>query len=318
MKSFALKSLSGLLALTALSLTAGCPSVKPDPSESQSATPAPVAQWKVPSAMPVGAEGEKIAYGKRLIAETPVLLGPAAAKPELRLAGNNLSCTNCHLANGTQANAMGFVGIAKRFPAYYAPLDREVTLSERVQACFERSLNGKKLPEPELEAYTAYLSWLSQEVPDGQIPPGTGLPELNPPTRAADLKKGKELYAYHCAACHGNQGEGAKIDDANPGKGYSFPPVWGKDSFSQGSNMARLLVATRYIRSNMPLGRPVLRPEEAYDIAGYMLSQPRPEYSGAGKDYPNPKTRPVDVPYGPYPDKLPASQHRLGPFPAGL
>lgn len=146
------------------------------------------------------------------------------------------------------------------------------------------------------------------------MPPGTGLPELTAPAQAADPSTGQKLYVYHCAACHGVKGQGLLQDEKNLAAGYTFPPVWGPDSFGEGSNMARLLIATRYIKANMPLGRPVLSEKEAYDIAAYMLKQQRPLWSQAGKDYPNPKTRPVDLPYGPYPDKAPVSQHRFGPF----
>ncbi|MGV3524757.1 MAG: c-type cytochrome [Candidatus Sericytochromatia bacterium] len=274
------------------------------------------ATWKWPSDMPAGPEGEAIRYGQELVAQTARYLGPEASDPSLRLAGNRLACTNCHLGKGTQANAAGFVGIAKRYPAYYAPLDRKISLEERISACFERSLNGKPLPDgKERQAFSAYLSWLSQEVPDGQTPPGSGLENIVLPARAADLNAGKKLYTYHCAACHGKQGEGVLSQAQNPGAGYTFPPVWGSDSYGEGSNLARLSVLARYIKGNMPLGRPVLSAAEAYDVAGYLNSQPRPAFPGAGQDYPNPATRPFDVPYGPYPDGSTPSAHRLGPLP---
>lgn len=276
----------------------------------------PKATWTWPEEIPAGPAGETIRYGQELVANTHRYLGPQASDPALRLAGNNLACRNCHLANGTQANAAGFVGIAKRFPAYYAPLDREVSLEERISACFERSLNGKSLPDgKERQAFTAYLEWLSQEIPKGQTPPGTGLAEISLPARAADLNAGKKLYTYHCAACHAANGSGVRANPQDPSAGYTFPPVWGPDSYGEGSNLARLGVLARYIKGNMPLGRPVLSAAEAYDLAGYLNSQPRPAYAGAGQDYPNPATRPFDVPYGPYPDGSPAQAHRLGPLP---
>lgn len=309
-----MKSCISLLALSAL--LAGCPPQQPESRTSSAPPPAPTANpWPVPGATPAGAAGEQIAYGKELIAHTSRYLGPEAKDPALRLAGNRLSCGNCHLELGTHQQAMGFVGLARRFPAYYAPLDRKISLSERIDACFERSLNGKPLPPQgrELQAMAAYVTWLSQDVP-AELQPSPGPDEVPLPARAARLGDGEKLYAYHCSACHGHQGEGVLIDDAHPGQGYTFPPLWGKDSFGLGSNMARQLIATRYIKANMPLGRPVLSSEQAYDIAAYLLSRPRPAFAGAGKDYPNPKTRPVDVPYGPYADTAPAGQHRLGPF----
>lgn len=321
MKSFAPSS---LLALWLLSVLAGCPHTE-ETSQTSSATPAAESSatavapspnpWPVPKRMPTGAEGELVAYGKELVEHTGLHLGPDAPDIKLRLAGNRLSCNNCHLDAGQRREAMGFVGVAQRFPADYAPLGRKITLAERIDACFERSLAGKPLPAEgrELKALVAYLTWLSQDVAAGQITqPG---PEaIEPPARAANPAAGAKLYAYHCAACHGNKGEGLREDEKKLSAGYTFPPLWGDDSFSNGSNMARQLVATRFIQANMPLGRPVLTTGDAYDIAAYMLSQPRPAYALAGKDYPDAKTRPVDLPYGPYPDKAPEARHRLGPY----
>ncbi len=271
-----------------------------------------VVEWRFPEQIPETPMGETIRYGRELIANTDQYLGPAAKDPALRLAGNQLSCKNCHLGKGTRANAIGFVGISHRYPAYYAPLDKAVTLAERINACFVRSLNGQDLPleGQEMTAMLAYLNWLSEEIPVGANLAEAGLPEIEIPARAADPKVGQELYTYHCAACHGEQGLGQK-EDGNQ-TGYVFPPLWGPDSYGSGSNMARQLIATRYIKANMPLGRPVLTTGQAYDIAAYMNTQKRPDF--VGEDYPNLSTKPVDVPYPPYKDQASAEQHLLGPF----
>src|SRR4051794_39235933 len=52
--------------------------------------------------LPPGQASELIAYGARLIAETPRHIGPEAGDPALRYAGNNLACTNCHMKAGLQ------------------------------------------------------------------------------------------------------------------------------------------------------------------------------------------------------------------------
>lgn len=271
-----------------------------------------VVAWRFPDQIPDTPAGESIRYGRELISKTATYLGPTASDPALRLAGNQLSCSNCHLGKGTRAHAAGFVGITHRYPAYYAPLDKAVTLAERINACFVRSLNGQDLPleGKEMTAMLAYFNWLSEEIPVSATLAESGLPKLDLPARAADLKIGQELYTYHCAACHGDQGLGQKEEGAQAG--YVFPPLWGPDSYGTGSNMARQIVATSYIKANMPLGRPVLTTGQAYDIAAYMNAQTRPVF--AGKDYPNLATKPVDVPYPPYNDQAPAEQHKLGPF----
>jgi thiosulfate dehydrogenase len=68
----------------------------------------------------------------------------------------------------------------------------------------------------------------------------------------------------------------------------------------------------------MPLGTrfdaPLLTDVEAYDVAGFMVSQKRPEKANLEKDFPIRLQKPIDTGYGPYADGFPAEQHRLGPF----
>jgi len=102
----------------------------------------------------------------------------------------------------------------------------------------------------------------------------------------------------------------------DPRRGYVFPPLWGDDSFNNGAGMARVLTAARFIKARMPFGRPDLTDDEAFDVAAYINSKPRPQMSISQleKDYPDRSTKPVDSPYGPYADPFPAEQHRFGPF----
>ena len=61
---------------------------------------------------------------------------------------------------------------------------------------------------------------------------------------------------------------------------YSIPPLWGDDSFNEAAGMAKLAYAAAYIRTNMPFGvrdqDPVLSVQQAWDVAAYMTSKPRP------------------------------------------
>jgi hypothetical protein len=70
--------------------------------------------------------------------------------------------------------------------------------------------------------------------------------------------------------------------------------------------------------SRGPLGTrfdaPVLTDEQAYDVAGYIVSQNRPEKANIERDFPIRLQKPIDAPYGPYADGFPAEQHRFGPF----
>jgi thiosulfate dehydrogenase len=82
--------------------------------------------------------------------------------------------------------------------------------------------------------------------------------------------------------------------------------------------MSRILTLAAYAMHNMPIGTaynaPVLRDEDAYDVAGFILTRQRPERQNLDRDFPNRLQKPIDTPYGPYADGLSAEQHRLGPF----
>ena len=191
------------------------------------------------------------------------------------------------------------------------------TLEERINGCMERSMNGRALPleSREMKAFSSYMRWLSTGVPDGAKLRGAGTLQIKEPDRAANPAHGAEVYAQACAACHGADGSGQR---AQTGLGYQFPPLWGRDSYNNGAGMSRLLTAAAYALHNMPLGTsfdsPFLTDEQAYDVAGYIVSQKRPEKANLDKDFPIRLQKPIDTPYGPYADGFSEEQHRLGPF----
>jgi thiosulfate dehydrogenase len=78
--------------------------------------------------------------------------------------------------------------------------------------------------------------------------------------------------------------------------------------------MHRVLTAARFIKARMPLGKPDLTDDEAFDVAAYINSMPRPEMANLTADYPDRSTKPVDTGYGPYADDFPVTQHQFGPF----
>jgi thiosulfate dehydrogenase len=190
-------------------------------------------------------------------------------------------------------------------------------VEERINGCMERSMNGRALPleSREMKAFSSYMRWLSTGVPDGAKLRGAGTLQIKEPDRAANPVRGAEVYAQVCAPCHGADGSGQR---AQNGLGYQFPPLWGRDSYNNGAGMSRLLTAAAYALHNMPLGTsfdvPFLTDEQAYDVAGYIVSQNRPEKGNLDKDFPIRLQKPIDTPYGPYADGFSAEQHRLGPF----
>ena len=64
----------------------------------------------------------------------------------------------------------------------------------------------------------------------------------------------------------------------------------------------------------MPLGKPDLTDDDAFHLAAFINSKPRPHMASLDRDYPDRATKPIDGPYGPYADDFPIEQHRWGPF----
>ena len=58
---------------------------------------------------------------------------------------------------------------------------------------------------------------------------------------------------------------------------------------------------------------PQLSDEEAWDVAAYVNSQPRPA-KDLSADWPDISKKPVDRPFGPCADTFPEQQHKYGPF----
>ena len=215
-------------------------------------------EYKIPdeSTIPNNQFGDLIKYGKELVVHTYKHIGPEVKDKNMRYAGNNLSCQSCHLDAGTKEYSAPFVGIYGNFPQYRPRENVIGSLSDRINGCMERSMNGKPLPNSskEMKAMEAYIYWLSQGVPVGAKVQGIGLAEVNRKmiqTTKADPVKGKAVYDVHCASCHGGNGEGIKNEGL--ANGYLYPPLWGKDSYNKGAGMYRTLKAMDFIKANMPL-----------------------------------------------------------------
>ena len=278
--------------------------------------------WTVPEvgALPDNAMGRQVRRGRDLITATYAHIGPEVLNRAQRFAGNNLACSNCHLEAGAKKFAIPLFGLYGAFPQYSARAAAEITIEDRLNACMTRSMNGRPLPPaaPELRAMVAYIKFLSTGVPAGQRLPGLGVGKMPELDRAADPARGQPLYGKACAGCHGGDGRGVRRSSAAIALGYMVPPLWGTDSFNDGAGMARLITAANFIHFNMPHGADYLNPQlgadDAWDIAAYMVAQPRPHKAGLDKDFPDRLQKPVDAAYGPYADGFSVAQHKYGPF----
>jgi thiosulfate dehydrogenase len=278
--------------------------------------------WTVPEvgALPDDANGVLVRRGRDLITATYAYIGPNVPNVSQRYAGNNLACSNCHLAAGVRKFALPLFGLYGDFPQYSARSAAEITIEDRINSCMTRSLNGKPLPAaaPDMQAIVAYIKFLSTGVPAGQQLPGLGAGKMPELSRAADPKHGGAIYARQCAECHNTDGSGKRRSIPSSDLGYMIPPLWGPDSFNDGAGMARLITIANFVHFNMPHGTDYLDPrltaEDAWDVAAYVVSQPRPTRTGFDRDFPDLLQKPVDTPYGPYADGFSERQHKYGPF----
>jgi thiosulfate dehydrogenase len=278
--------------------------------------------WTVPEvgALPRDAHGQQVREGCDLITATYAYIGPNVPDAAKRYAGNNLACTNCHLQAGTKKFGIPLFGLFGDFPQYSKRLGAEISIEDRINSCMTRSMNGRLMPvdAPQMQAIVAYIKFLSSGVKPAERLPGMGSGHMRELKRAASPARGRPIYARACAACHGPEGAGLRTSAPGTDLGYVVPPLWGAGSFNGGAGMARLITMANFVHFNMPHGVDYLNPqlsvENAWDVAAYVLSHPRPQKAGLGHDFPDLLQKPVDAPYGPYADHFSPRQHKYGPF----
>jgi thiosulfate dehydrogenase len=274
------------------------------------------AVWVAPpeSLLPSGPNGEKIRYGKELIAHTAKYFGPKGKVAQIT---NGMNCQNCHLDAGGKPFGNNYSAVASTYPKLRARSGQMESMEKRINDCFERSLNGTAIDSSstEMQAMVAYMNWLGQDVEKKHAPPGSGIVDLPYMARAADPVKGKAVYTAQCESCHMAKGQGQWNPATNE---YTYPPLWGPFSYNDGAGLYRLSRFAGYVYTNMPFGQAthdnvVLTPEEAWDVAAFVNSQPRPK-KDLSHDWPDISKKPIDHPFGPYADGFSEQQHKYGPF----
>lgn len=239
--------------------------------------------WEPPAdtQIPEGPMGDSIRRGLDLFDHTSERL------PDY--VGSNLSCNSCHLDHGRKDYAAKLTGVAARFPKYMGRTGAVIPLQDRVNYCFTRSLAGVGLPTDSAEMVDIinYLTFISTGVPIGLKIPATDLPKLE--LREADAANGEKLFTEkQCVTCH--QADGGGVDGA-------FPALWGPKSWSVGASMTRLERAASFIKLFMPQTAPgTLSEQEAFDLAAFVNSHPRPDSPMKEKDWPTGGAD-ADVPY---------------------
>jgi thiosulfate dehydrogenase len=271
--------------------------------------------WKAPdvTTIPNTDEGELIKYGRELISLTSKYLGPKGIVMSL---SNGMNCQNCHLDAGTRPYGNNYSAVASTYPRMRARSGTVENIEKRVNDCIERSLNGRALAADsrEMKAIVAYIQWVGKDVPKGESPKGVGLVKVAFLDRPASAENGKLVYDNTCVVCHGKNGEGVALADST---GWQYPPLWGKNSYNFGAGLFRLSRFAGYVKANMPFGAtyvaPQLTDEQAWDVAAYVNSLPRPT-KDLSADWPDISKKPIDHPFGPYADEFSEQQHKIGPF----
>ncbi|MEO5984336.1 MAG: c-type cytochrome [Ferruginibacter sp.] len=278
----------------------------------------PLDYWLAPSLyldnITKGDKRRMIIYGQDLIANTSKYFGPHGSVNQI---SNGMNCQNCHLDAGGRPWGNNYGAVVSTYPKFRERSGTIENIPKRVNDCFERSLNGKAIDTSgyEMKSIIAYMKWLGQNVKKGEKPKGAGIVDLPYLDRAASPAKGQIVYIQKCQSCHSANGEGLKV--LNEIK-YTYPPLWGEVSYNTGAGLFRLSRFAGYVKDNMPFNQathqaPVLTDQEAWDVAAFVNSQPRPN-ADLTNDWPNIAAKPFDHPFGPYADGFNEDQHKYGPF----
>ena len=268
--------------------------------ESLAASNQPGTRQRARFRVPGDGELRDSAYRASALRGRALLLATRDSLP--RNVGNSLRCASCHLKEGLQPNAMPWVGAYARFPQYRARSGKVDLIEDRINDCFQRSMNGRALDPAgkDMRDIVSYFAFLSSGIPVGVEMEGQGLPKL-PPLRG-DLTRGSAVFVSTCVRCHGATGQGTAL----------APPLWGSRSYNVGAGMARINTAASFIHSLMPIDRAQqLTPQQAFDVATYINTRARPNFPPKVHDFPR-GGKPPDADY----HFLPAPQPSKGGAPA--
>jgi thiosulfate dehydrogenase len=288
--------------------------------------------WTAPdtSSIPNNEEGKLIRYGHTLIIHTAKYFGPNGS---LSKSTNGLNCQNCHLDAGRRPYGNNLGSTSTTYPKFLPRAGSVVTIAQKVNECFSRSLNGTPIDTTgkEMQAYIAYIKWLGKDFNKGKKLAGSeGIKAPHFINRAADPEKGKLVFEQFCARCHGADGQGQLAIDvlkdelkqqggtATKEDLYYYPPLWGSHSFNAVATLYRLSKLAGFVKNNMPYpvdyNSSVLTDEQAWDVAAFVNSRERP-VKDHSKDYASDiSKKPYDFPFSPYADKFTQEQHKFGPY----
>ncbi len=132
---------------------------------------------------------DELVYGMRLMTETKAL--------EPDHVGSELNCGACHPNGGTVASASPFNGLASVFPADSPRSGRAISLEERINGCFLRSMNGTRLLEDskEMKAMIAFMAFMKGDRAESGGIVGRGTDPVDN-RLVPDPVRGKALFEF--------------------------------------------------------------------------------------------------------------------------
>jgi len=250
------------MAFTAALLTGAAPILSTASGQEEEVLFNPPPERSIPS----GPFGDLVRKGENIFTQTGKYAG--------KYVGNDLTCESCHLDRGRKPYSAPLWAAYVSYPRFRAKNHKISRLGERIQGCFRFSMNGAPPPldSETVRALVAYSFWMSRGAPVGLKLKGQGLLRMPPPPESPDPFRGKKVYAARCALCHGSDGMGTRSGHQVP-----FPPVWGPRSYNKGAGLYRVEKLAGFIKMNMPLSKgDSLTDQQAWDVAAYVDSQPRP------------------------------------------
>lgn len=272
MRSLFISVARGLVAVSALGLATAASGQTPAATSTDSATvakTAPAPAFTPPDAhsIPDNEFGKAVRNGQDIFLKT--------GKYASQFVGNNMNCVSCHMDAGRRSNASPLWAAYVLYPAYRAKNGHVNTLAERLQGCFQYSMNGAKPPADSetIVNLEAYMYWLAKGAPTGVKLEGQGFMRLPEPAQKADYTRGQQVFQKNCVLCHGADGAGQSVNGH-----MVFPALWGDNSYNWGAGMHSVTTAAAFIKANMPLGKGgSLTDQEAWDVAYYMNAHERPQ-----------------------------------------
>src|SRR5205814_1866412 len=119
-------------------------------------------------------------------------------------------------------------------------------------------------------------------------------------SRRRTTARGVAVVTSTCSRGHSANEQGSAV----------APPLWGARSYNVGAGMARISTEANFSHALMPIDRArQLSPQQAFDVASYINSRPRPDFPRKANDWPH-GGKPPDADYHVLPPVTPKEKRQ--------